>query len=139
MTNIVSTHKKDKWITLTILIKKSSTTPIVYFLISVMIFLLSAWTVTNTNAQTDKDPAFQDSYWTDNNEISSSDTTNTNVPLKKEVAPGEGAATLAIVLVNKARSDITAVKGYLSLPSGFKTIGILPQDIRNNISNSSQY
>lgn len=139
MTNIVSTHKKDKWLTLTSLIKKSSTTPIVYFLISVMIFLLSAWTVTNTNAQTDKDPAFQDSYWTDNNEISSSDTTNTNVPLKKEVAPGEGAATLAIVLVNKARSDITAVKGYLSLPSGFKTIGILPQDIRNNISNSSQY
>jgi hypothetical protein len=139
MTNIVSAHKKDKWLTLTSLIKKSSTTPIVYFIISVMIFLLSAWTVTNTNAQTDKDPAFQDSYWTDNNEISSSDTTNTNDPVKKEVAPGEGAATLAIVLVNKARSDITAVKGYLSLPSGFKTIGILPQDIRNNISNSSQY
>jgi hypothetical protein len=139
MTNIVSAHKKDKWLKLTSLIKKSSTTPIVYFIISVMIFLLSAWTVTNTNAQTDKDPAFQDSYWTDNNEISSSDTTNTNDPVKKEVAPGEGAATLAIVLVNKARSDITAVKGYLSLPSGFKTIGILPQDIRNNISNSSQY
>ena len=139
MTNIVSTHKKDKWLTLTSLIKKSSTTPIVYFLISVMIFLLSAWTVTNTNAQTDKDPAFQDSYWTDNNEISSSDTANTNDHVKKEVAPGEGTATLAIVLVNKARSDITAVKGYLSLPSGFKTIGILPQDIRNNISNSSQH
>jgi hypothetical protein len=139
MMNIVSTHKKDQWHALTGQIKKSSNKPLVYFLIGIMIFLPSAWTLTNANAQTDKDPAFQDSYWTDNDAISSSDTTNTKDPVKKEVGPGEGAATLAIVLVNKARSDITAVKGYLSFPSGFKTIGVLPQDIRNNVSNSSQY
>jgi len=139
MKKIVSTHKKDLWSELTGQIKKSFTTPLVSFLISIMIVLPSAWTLTNANAQTDKDPAFQDAYWTDNNAISSADTTNTSDPVKKEVGPGEGAATLAIVLVNKARSDITAVKGYLSVPSGFTTIGVLPQDIRNNISNSSQY
>lgn len=103
-----------------------------------MLLLPSAWTLGNANAQTDKDPAFQDSYWTDNNAISSSNT-STNDPVKKEVGPGEGAATLAVVLVNKARSDITAVKGYLSLPSGFDEIGLIPYEERNNTSDSLQY
>lgn len=67
-------------------------------------------------AQTDRFPAFQDSYWTDN---------KSSVPvnadgLKQEVGPGEGSSTLAIVLVNKARGDITAVKGYLTLPDGLE-------------------
>jgi hypothetical protein len=103
-----------------------------------MLLLPSTWTLTNANAQTDKDPAFQDSYWTDNNAISSSNT-STNEPVRKEVGPGEGTATLAVVLVNKARSDITAVKGYLNLPSGFNTIGVIPQDVLNNASDSSRY
>jgi hypothetical protein len=137
MTNILSTHKKDMQHVISGQIKKSSTL-FVYFLISTMIFFPASWTLTNANAQTDKDPAFQDSYWTDNVAISSSNT-STNDFVKKEVGPGEGAATLAIVLVNKARSDITAVKGYLSLPSGFKAIGVIPQDIGNNISESSHY
>ena len=70
MKKIVSAHKKDLWPELTGQIKKSSTTPLVSFLISIMIVLPSAWTLTNANAQTDKDPAFQDAYWTDNNAIS---------------------------------------------------------------------
>jgi hypothetical protein len=137
MTSIISTYKKDMQRVTSGRIKKSSTL-FVYILISTMIFFPAAWTSTNANAQTDKDPAFQDSYWTDNDAISSSNTSNNDF-VKKEVGPGEGTATLAIVLVNKARSDITAVKGYLSLPSGFNAIGVIPQDNGNNISESSQY
>jgi hypothetical protein len=31
------------------------------------------------------------------------------------------------------------VKGYLNLPSGFNTIGVIPQDVLNNASDSSRY
>ena len=41
---------------------------------------------------------------------------------QKEIGPGEGASTLAVVLVNRGRSDITGITGYLSLPSGFRPI-----------------
>ncbi|HZC47960.1 MAG TPA: hypothetical protein VE244_02750 [Nitrososphaeraceae archaeon] len=103
-----------------------------------MLLLSSNWSLTNSNAQTDLDPAFQDSYWTDDDMISMSNT-STNDAVKKEVGPGEGTATLAVVLVNKARSDITAVKGYLSLPAGFKAIGVIPPDMGKNISDLSEY
>ncbi len=66
-------------------------------------------------AQADNSPGFQDSYWTDN--LSSIPGTRQT---KVEVGPGEGASTLAIVLVNKARQDITGVKGVLTLPDGFE-------------------
>jgi len=99
----------------------------------------SNWTLANSNAQTDLDPAFQDSYWTDDNTISTSNT-STNDAVKREVGPGEGTATLAVVLVNKARSDITAVKGYLSLPPGFKAIGVIPAaDMGKNVSELPEY
>ena len=137
MTNTVFTCKKHQQHVISYQIRKSLRL-LVYFLVSTMLLLPSTWTLTNANAQTDKDPAFQDSYWTDNNAISSSNT-STNEPVKKEVGPGEGMATLAVVLVNKARSDITAVKGYLNLPSGFNTIGVIPQDVLNNASDSSRY
>ena len=45
-----------------------------------------------------------------------------------EVGPGEGSSTLAIVLVNKARQDITGVKGVLTLPDGFEAAGIAQAD-----------
>src|ERR687892_450254 len=137
MTNIVFNYKKHQRHTICCLIQKSSRL-LFYFLVSTMLLLPSAWTLGNVNAQTDKDPAFQDSYWTDNTAISSSNT-STNDPVKKEVGPGEGAATLAVVLVNKARSDITAVKGYLSLPAGFKAIGVIAPDMGKNISDLSEY
>ena len=63
--------------------------------------------------QTEKDPAFQDSYWTDKTVASGNDSDKLQ---EREVEPGEGIATLAVVLVNKAQSEITAVKGYLNLP-----------------------
>src|SRR5918996_795253 len=138
MTNIVFNYKKHQRHTICCLIQKSSRV-LFYFLVSTMLLVPSAWTLGNANAQTDKDPAFQDSYWTDNNAISSSNT-STNDPVKKEVGPGEGTATLAVVLVNKARSDITAVKGYLSLPPGFKAIGVIPAaDLEKNMSGLLEY
>src|SRR5215218_10750313 len=140
MTNIAFTNKREKKQenAISYRIKKSSRV-FLYSLISIMLLLSSNWTLTNSNAQTDLDPAFQDSYWTDDNMISMSNT-STNNAVKKEVGPGEGTATLAVVLVNKARSDITAVKGYLSLPAGFKAIGVIPPDMGGkNISDLSEY
>ncbi|MGH9983860.1 MAG: hypothetical protein ACRD8W_07885 [Nitrososphaeraceae archaeon] len=75
-------------------------------------------TATLTSPLTDKVPSFLEAYWTDN-----TTTTANNNKLKKEVGPGEGASTLAIVLVNRGRSEITGVTGYLTLPSGgFRSI-----------------
>src|SRR5918992_1787696 len=74
---------------------------------------------------TDRSPSFLEAYWTDNSESisSSSSSSSNNNSLKKEVGPGEGASTLAVVLVNKGRSEITALTGYLALPeSGFRAI-----------------
>src|SRR5918992_927679 len=74
---------------------------------------------------TDRSPSFLEAYWTDNSESisSSSSSSSNNNSLKKEVGPGEGASTLAVVLVNKGRSEITALTGYLTLPtSGFRAI-----------------
>lgn len=142
MINIVSTNKrgKNQQNAISCRIKKSSRVFVVHSLISIMILMSSSnWTLTNSNAQTDLDPAFQDSYWTDDNMISASNT-STNDAVKKEVGPGEGTSTLAVVLVNKARSDITAVKGYLSLPPGFKAIGVIPAaDLEKNMSGLSEY
>jgi hypothetical protein len=83
--------------------------------------------------QVDNSPGFQDSYWTDN--LSS-------IPgarqIKQEVGPGEGASTLAIVLVNKARQDITSVRGVLSLPDGFEAAaGTIAGSSENNTSHNS--
>jgi hypothetical protein len=79
-------------------------------------------TFPNNGSDTDKAPAFLDAYWT-NYLSSASSTTANNNSVKKEVGPGDGASTLAVVLVNRGRSDITGVTGYLTLPSiGFKPI-----------------
>jgi hypothetical protein len=69
---------------------------------------------------TEKPPAFLDAYWT-NNLSANSSVPNNNV-VKTEVGPGDGTSTLAVVLVNRGRSDITGVTGYLGLPNGFKPI-----------------
>ena len=72
---------------------------------------------------TDRSPSFLEAYWTDNSGSTSSSSTSSNNSIKKEVGPEEGASTLAVVLVNKGRSEITALTGYLTLPSsGFRSI-----------------
>src|SRR5215216_6692640 len=79
---------------------------------------------TRSDPLTDRSPSFLEAYWTDNSGSTSSSTLSNNKnSIKKEVGPGEGASTLAVVLVNKGRSEITALTGYLTLPSsGFRAI-----------------
>ena len=84
-------------------------------------------TGSSTNATlTDRSPSFLEAYWTDNSGSTSASSTsvgNNNDSIRKEVGPGEGASRLAVVLVNKGRSEITALTGYLALPtSGFRAI-----------------
>jgi hypothetical protein len=70
-------------------------------------------------------------------QIESSTTTDITKKIEKEVEPGEGISTLAIELVNTARNDITAVKGFLTLPKGFQDaadVNIIKPNT-NNISN----
>lgn len=69
--------------------------------------------------QIEKNPGFQDSFWTDKSIAAGNDSTKLE---EKEVGPGEGTSTLAVVLVNKAQSDISAIKGFLTLPNEFQAI-----------------
>ncbi|HYF99726.1 MAG TPA: hypothetical protein VD815_06515 [Candidatus Saccharimonadales bacterium] len=80
--------------------------------------------------QVEKNPGFQDAYWTDKTIAAGNDSDKLK---EKEVGPGEGIATLAVVLVNKAQSDISAIKGYLSLPDGFEAV----ERANTNSSNSN--
>src|SRR5918999_785263 len=80
---------------------------------------------TTGESLTDRSPSFLEAYWTDNSESTSSFATSgsNNNSIKEEGGPGEGASTLAVVLVNKGRSEITALTGFLTLPtSGFRAI-----------------
>ena len=76
-------------------------------------------TVVPISVQTDRAPSFLEAYWTEDSVSTSTSTTNNS---KKEIGPGEGTSTLAIVFVNRGRTDITGVTGYLTLPSGFRAI-----------------
>jgi hypothetical protein len=71
----------------------------------------------------DKSPSFLEAYWT-NKPItsSSSQSQGESNPIKVEVGPGEGPSTLAVILVNTGRSEITGITGDLTLPKGFKAI-----------------
>jgi hypothetical protein len=68
-----------------------------------------------------RSPSFLEAYWT-NNPITSSQSPLENNSIKVEVGPGEGPSTLAVVLVNTGRSEITGITGDLTLPEGFKAI-----------------
>src|SRR5918996_214938 len=105
------------WLTLLI--------PIFYFNLVLKNNVIFAQPNSNSLSEqlTDRSPSFLEAYWTDNSESISSSSSSNNNSLKKEVGPGEGASTLAVVLVNKGRSEITALTGYLALPeSGFRAI-----------------
>ena len=70
----------------------------------------------------DKSPSFLEAYWTNKPTSISSQAQGQDKPIKVEVGPGEGPATLAVVLVNTGRSEITGITGDLILPEGFKAI-----------------
>ena len=75
----------------------------------------------------DKSPSFLEAYWT-NKLLTSSSSSSSSLsqgernPIKVEVGPGEGPSTLAVILVNTGRSEITGITGDLTLPEGFKAI-----------------
>jgi len=66
-------------------------------------------------------PVYVDSYWTTASQ--SLNTQSSTVITEREVGPGEGKATLAIVLTNRSLKDISAITGYLTLPDGFEPAG----------------
>jgi len=71
-------------------------------------------------------PVFIRSYWTESHAALNA---NTSDQVEREVGPGEGRATLALVLLNRSVQDISAVTAYMRLPEGFKAVGtsIYPQ------------
>lgn len=64
-------------------------------------------------------PVFLDAFWTDRTTPPAAGTSLQKV----EVAPGDGASVLAVTLANRGFSEITAVRGTLSLPTGFSSSG----------------
>ena len=83
--------------------------------------------------QIERNPGFQDSYWTDKTVAAGNESDKLE---EKEAGPGEGIATLAVVLVNKAQSDISAIKGYLSLPGEFEAVKRESSNNNNNSDNN---
>ncbi|HEX7141446.1 MAG TPA: hypothetical protein VF222_03095 [Nitrososphaeraceae archaeon] len=70
----------------------------------------------------DRSPTFLEAYWTNKPTTTLSQSQVPDNPIKVEVGPGEGPSTLAVVLVNTGRSEITGITGDLTLPEGFKAI-----------------
>lgn len=64
-------------------------------------------------------PVFLDAYWTDR----TTDPAEGTAINKIEVGPGDGASVLAVTMTNRGFSDITNIRGILSLPSGFRAAG----------------
>ena len=57
-------------------------------------------------------PVYLDSFWT-------SGSSGNRTAAEVDVGPGDGASTLAVVLINRGPSDIVEITGHLSLPAGF--------------------
>ena len=124
-----------------------------YFILILTVITLSIFSLPNLKSIVtvyaqleEKDIEFQQSYWTESSQsvstassdqIESSATTDSTKKIEKEVEPGEGISTLAIELVNTARTDITAVKGFLTLPKGFQDAAYV-NIIKQNTNNTSK-
>jgi hypothetical protein len=85
--------------------------------------------IVNLQDSSYRGPVYLDSYWTDQ----SSSSTATSNPLKKEIGPGEGPSTLAVVMVNRSPFDIIDVTGVLNLPSGYSPTGTSGDPSAQNI------
>lgn len=66
-------------------------------------------------------PVFVDAYWTESSKSLTNEASANLV--EREVGPGEGKATLAVVLMNRNTIDISAATGYLQLPEGIEPAG----------------
>jgi hypothetical protein len=85
--------------------------------------------IVNLQDSSYRGPVYLDSYWTDQ----SASSTSTGNPMKKEIGPGEGPSTLAVVMVNRSPSNIIDVTGVLNLPSGFSPTGTSGDPSAQNI------
>lgn len=65
-------------------------------------------------------PIFVDAYWTESSSALSADS---DTLTQREVGPGDGKATLAVVLMNRSPIDISAANGFLELPEGYEPTG----------------
>ena len=88
--------------------------------------------VTNFEDSSYRGPVYLDSYWTDTNSPSTTSTSTSN-PAKKEIGPGEGPSTLAVVMVNRSPDDIIDATGVLNIPSGFTPAGTSGDPSAKNI------
>jgi hypothetical protein len=61
-------------------------------------------------------PVYLDSFWT-------SGSSGNQTAAEVDVGPGDGASTLAVVLINRGPSDIAGITGRLSLPDDFRATG----------------
>ena len=66
-------------------------------------------------------PVVVDAYWVDQGTATTN--VSNNNPVKKEIGPGEGPATLAIVFNNRGSLPILSIVGFLNLPSGYEPTG----------------
>lgn len=99
-----------------------SSLSIIYFLPSMNSeIIMTVFAQSASPPKDDKSPSFLEAYWTNTN-IQSSQQLNIGNPVKVEVAPGNGPSTLAAILVNTGRSDITGITGNLILPEEFRSI-----------------
>jgi hypothetical protein len=85
--------------------------------------------IVNLQDSSYRGPVYLDSYWTDQ----SASSTTTGNPLKKEIGPGEGPSTLAVVMVNRSPISIIDVTGVLNLPPGFAPTGTSGDPSAQNI------
>jgi hypothetical protein len=61
-------------------------------------------------------PVYLDSFWT-------SGSSGNQTAAEVDVGPGDGASTLAVVLINRGPSDIAGITSRLSLPNDFQATG----------------
>ncbi|HYL66647.1 MAG TPA: hypothetical protein VEU72_05800 [Nitrosopumilaceae archaeon] len=85
--------------------------------------------IVNIQDSSYRGPVYLDSFWTDQ----SASSTTSGTPLKKEIGPGEGPSTLAVVMVNRSPVSIIDVTGVLNLPSGYSPTGTSGDPSAQNI------
>jgi len=69
-----------------------------------------------------KEVKFVDIFFSEGAQSVGGNPSNT-IPTKMEVAPGDGTTILVAVLANSGAFELTGLKGWLSLPTGFQAAG----------------
>jgi len=70
-----------------------------------------------------KEVKFVDMYFSKGVNVGGNELSANEIPNKIEVAPGDGTAILVAVMANSGSFELTGMKGWLSMPIGFQTVG----------------